>query len=124
MNNDYVEGVDLAYPQIAVLAEKCSKYSPGYRAFYIPALMGYKGQSLSNDNRVPLNTSNLQNDNKNVGLNGYTLGSTIRLYIPQNVCAYAPADKHGIMHPGVKFLIVFVGGDINKPYIIGGAWNG
>lgn len=122
MNADYLEGVDLAFPQIAKLAERCSKYSPGYRAFYIPVLMGYKPQSLKNDNPVPVNSSNLQNDNKSVGLNSYTLGSTIKLYIPQHISSYAPSDEHGIMQVGLEFLVSFIGGDINRPVIIGGGW--
>ena len=30
-----------------------------------------------------------------------------------------PADKYGNVYPGQKFIVVFVGGDIDKPRIIG-----
>ena len=124
MANDFYEGLDLNNVQIARLMEKCSKFSPGVRAFYIPSLMAYKSESLKNDNPVPVNTAGLMNDNKNIGFSKYTLGSTIKLFIPQYIAMYAPSDKDGIMQPGLEFLISFIGGDMNRPVIIGGAWNG
>lgn len=124
MVNEYYDGLDLAYPQIAKLAEKCSKFSPGKRSFYIPTLMAYKDQSLKNDNPVPVSNAILQNENKDVGLSSYTLGSTIKIYIPQSIAIHAPTDKNQMMQPGLEFLVEFAGGDINRPIIIGGAWNG
>lgn len=123
MLNEFYEGLDLSYPQIAKLAEPCSKFSPGKRPFYIPALMVYKDQTSKNDNPVRIYSNNLLNDDRNIGLDSYTMGSTINIYIPQNVCMFAPCDNNGIMPIGLEFLIVFVAGDINKPVIIGGAWN-
>lgn len=123
MLNNFYEGLDLSYPQIAVLAETCSKFSPGTRSFYIPSLMAYKDQSLANDNPVPLNKNNLLNDDKNIGLDKYILGSTIRLFIPQHISMFAPSDNNCMMQPGLEFLVVFAGGDITRPVIIGGAWK-
>jgi len=120
MENFY-DKLDLKYPERAVLSEKYHISDTGPKSFYIPVLMPYV-QNSTNVTSVPNRSYELQNDNKNIGLSNYTTGSTIKIKIPEYIANTVPRDIYGYVHPGIEFIVVFLGGDINKPKIIGGDW--
>ena len=118
MENFY-DNLDLKYPEIAILSQGFNKHNSGLRSFYIPVLMPYR----SNNNTAistPIRTPDLKNDNKNIGLTSYTTSSSIKLKIPRYIESSIPSDEYGNVSAGIEFYVVFIGGDINKPRIIGG----
>lgn len=120
MENFYDE-LDLRYPEIAILTERFYAHSPGKESFYLPVLMPYMPNN-NNTTSVPVRTKDLQNKENNIGLSKYTTSSTIKIKVPDYIAADAPTNKYGYVLPGTEFIVVFIGGDINKPRIIGGNW--
>ena len=119
MENFY-DNLDLKYPEIAVVAERFH-VSSNTAQFYIPVLMPYKTNTVKTTS-TPNRPSGLMNKDNNIGLSNYTTGSTIRLRVPRWILSDAPRDEYGYVYKDTEFVIVFIGGDINKPTIIGGNW--
>lgn len=114
-NKDFYDTLDLRYPEIAeCLVTNDNK-------FYIPVLMalvdyaGLPPKSISVNN----NPAKLFNKENNIGLSSITRTNYIELEVPQYLW-YEDYRITGIKYnAGDKFIIIFVGGDLNKIRIIG-----
>lgn len=125
MNTNYYGNVDLKYPEIAVMIEPFINHmSPGTPKFYVPALLPFKGSSMQNSPAVPFNSSGLLNANSGIGLSSYSDGAYLNLSIPEWIRPSIPHDILQNIIVGTEFVVHFLAGDINKPRIIAGEWDG
>lgn len=107
---------------VAKNVEEINKYEPGICKFVVPQLMDASGEETPAVNKIKNSNSNLSNKNKS-GIDAtYTEVSTyIDIVVPIEHTIYYPAK---IIPKGTVFWVMFVGGDINKPIIIGRDING
>lgn len=99
--------------EVAILQEDISATNPKTASFTIPALMTeeYKGRKY-------VNNYNIINKNKTgtPSVSTITIGNTVELYVPKE---YTKWYGSIIIPKGTKFIVAFVGGDINSMRIIG-----
>ena len=113
------DNLNLDYTEVGILTSVCNKYKPGYQTFYVQALnpLNYKSNTVST---AHASTSNSINANKpKAGTINY--GSNLRIELPKEVARQFPTKY---IPPGTRFLISFLGGDINKPVVVGRDYDG
>lgn len=108
MKKNFYEELDLRYPEIAICMEDTNT---NIGKFFIPILTPTLNSSkpyLEKNN--DFNTKNLINSN---GLNASPVyfSNYIELKLPKGITTAKKDDK---------FIVIFIGGDINKPVLIGG----
>ena len=106
--------MDLKYVEVAVLMQITNKYHPGICPFYLQSLTPSQPKTLQTQN-IPFTGNNLANDSTNIGASGLEAGSTIQLELPREIAREFPLK----WIQGTRFLVLFIGGDITKPMIIG-----
>lgn len=83
----------------------------GKGKFYIPALTPFLDNSEPYDKTdPPVSTSNIISGTKGLDIEQCITSNYISMSIPSHINNISVRDK---------FVISFIGGDINKPYIIG-----
>lgn len=121
MNENYYKNQDYYYTEYAITLEDFYYTSNG--KFAIPALFPTlptnsavkKTQTIS-----PTYVTNaMTNNREKLAINSVTTQNYIELHVPKYI-AKEYTDEHGYIHSGTKFIITFVGGDLNEPRIIGG----
>jgi hypothetical protein len=112
---DEQNGLDLKRIEVAVLMSTCNKYIPGKQTFYIQAMVPMKDKSNNTETETN-DTSNLENQDPNIGVSNVKTGSSIELEVPKEYTRFYPKK---FIPPGTRFLVAFTGGDITKPIIIG-----
>lgn len=109
-NTDYYKLMDFKYPEIGIcigLAED------RYIKIAIPALTPFLNTDEAYDEKdPPISLSNIKNDATKLSISECTTSNYIEVVIPSHL------DSLNI-NVGDKFVIIFIGGDINKPYIVG-----
>ena len=111
---DFYKDLDLKYPEIAITLEKFSKHSDATVLCNIPVLLPFMQNTADR-----INTANIENKVNNLGIGPCTIHKGTYLKINREHSQYCPANRDGIVSAGEKFIVVFVGGDIDKPRIIG-----
>ena len=107
---------------VAKNVEIINKYNPGKCKFALSQLMGSNGSELPSTSKISNSTNNLANKDKSGIKPTYTEVST---YIEIDVQLEHTIYYHTKIIPvGTVFWVMFVGGDINKPIIIGRDING
>ena len=114
-SENYYEKLDLKYPEIAIAAE--TFYTTDSSAkFYIPILMPMIGSSSSTSTtRIPPNTNILNKNRPSITSTASSSGS-ISIPLRQERLGYFYKN---IVPRGTKFIVIFIGGDINNPAILG-----
>lgn len=107
--------MDLKYVEVAVLMQITNKYHPGICPFYLQSLTPSQPKTLQTQN-IPFTGNNLANDSTNIGASGLEAGSAIQLELPREIAREFPLKW---IPQGTRFLVLFIGGDITKPMIIG-----
>lgn len=105
---------------IARLLVDVNKYKPGIPDFSIPTIMNEDGllqvQTIQNNTANVINQAATGN-----GSATSTITKSIKIAIPIEIMYFYPAK---IIPKGTIFFVMFVGGDINKPVIVGRDNNG
>ena len=109
--SDFFNDLDLKYPEIAILMEDTNS---DIGKFFIPILTPIlKKDNIYDKKEVNQNyTKNIINDTNNLYIEDCIISNYVEINIPSSI------DKNDLKK-GNKFVIIFIGGDINKPYIIG-----
>jgi hypothetical protein len=98
--------------EIAVLQEDISRENPGTAKFKIPVIMTEDTVA-----HITTNNSNILNRTNGNLANAYVnIENTIDLYVPQEYTQYYDVDT---IPAGTRFLVAFVGGNVNDIRIIG-----
>lgn len=113
------DNINLDYSEVGILTSVCNKYKPGYQTFYVQALnpLNYKSNTFST---TKVYSSNIINANK-PSSGSINIGSNIRVELPKEVTRHFPTK---FIPPGTRFIISFLGGDINKPVVVGRDYDG
>ena len=107
---------------VAKNVEEINKYEPGVCKFVIPQLMSSNTSEVPTVTKITNTNANLSNKDKSQIEASYTeVSSYIEIAVPIEHTIYH-AGK--IIPKGTVFWVMFVGGDINKPIIIGRDING
>lgn len=114
-SENYYEKLDLKYPEIAIAAE--TFYTTDSSAkFYIPVLMPLIGSSASSSTtRLPSTTNILNKNRPKVSSTAYSTGS-IEIPLQQERLGHWYENR---VPKGSKFIVIFIGGDINNCRILG-----
>ena len=106
--------MDLKYVEVAVLMQVTNKYHPGICPFYLQSLTPSQPKTTETQT-IPFTGNNLMNDSS-IGASSLKSGSTIELELPREIARQFPVKW---IPQGTRFLVLFIGGDITKPVIIG-----
>ena len=108
-SENFYEDMDFKYPEYAIALEDVKPGTKG--KFYIPVLTPLLDSSypyIKQDQG--LNTRNIKND-----ISGFEIG---RCYTSNFIELKLPNGEL-IANKGDKFVLMFIGGDINRPYLSG-----
>ena len=104
-NTNFYAELDFKYPEIAICLENCV----GEGKFFIPVITPLLPKNNAYDElNINLNKKNILNNTPNMEIKKCIHSNYIKLNIPGN----------GIGKKGDEFIIIFIGGDLNKPKII------
>ena len=109
---EFYQNLDLRYPEIAICIDAIDRYTG---KFYIPVLTpildGDKPYDITDIN---INKNNILNDSSSMDITACTSSNYLTLVVPN------PDDYSYYKDMiGDKFVVIFVGGDPNKPVLLG-----
>lgn len=96
--------------EYAVLQQQVNKYFPGYAEFLLPCV------PLAEELDIPSPRQNSANKNDVFKTTKVVTSKTITLQIPKDIVR---DYKEKFIPAGTRFIVTFVGNDLNKPRIIG-----
>ena len=116
---DYYEELDLKYPEIAIAAEEF--YTTQSSAnFHIPVLMPLlSSNSSSSREAFPSNTNILNKDRPEISRMAYASNYISIPLHSERMGSWAHRKIPNLVPRGAEFIVIFIGGDINKPRILG-----
>ena len=117
---NFYKELDFKYPEIAILMEHYTDNNGTiYGKFFIPVLTPFVDSSGPYYNKeVTPTKTNIKNSNKsNLDIKPCNTSNFVLISIPKYLIIDNDIKKDD------KFIIVFVGGDINHPCIIGREYN-
>ena len=106
---EFYQDLDLRYPELAICIGTTDDKNVG--KFFIPVLTPVlNGNSPydTKDNRV--STSNILNDSSSMNIGACTSSNYLELVIPDTVEE---------VYTGDKYVVLFIGGNPNKPVLLG-----
>lgn len=105
---DYYQNLDLIFPELAICIEDSLD---GIAKFYIPVLTPVlDGTTPYNITDININKSNILNDSSSMDINACTSSNYLELHLPANDNSCKKGDI---------FVISFIGGNPNMPFIMG-----
>lgn len=121
MIGEYYQEQDFKYNEIATVLEDFEYRSKG--KFFINSITPLiSSSSPFNDKKGKKTTSNIINYSAKLAITSYTISNYVLLSVPEYMLTsniLTVINEISIIKKGTKFIITFVGGDINKPRIIG-----
>lgn len=105
---EFYQNLDLRYPELAICLEDSVD---GIAKFYIPVLTPLlDGETPYDTTDINISKSNILSNSSSMEINACTTSNYIELRLPKtdNSCV-----------KGDTFVIMFLCGDINKPFILG-----
>lgn len=105
---------------VAKLLFQVNKYNPGIGYFSIPVIMD-SSSSTYTESTINNDTTGIASKDKSLGISNTTTVNAVKIAIPQEITWFYPTK---IVPVGTVFFVAFVGGDINKPIIVGRDING
>lgn len=125
---EFYQNLDLRYPELAICLEDSVN---GIAKFYIPVLTPLLELDEPYDNTdINVNKSNILNDSSSMEINACTTSNYLELCLPSkeaiksslnsdNTITNRTTSVQDFCSKGDIFVVVFIGGDPNKPVIIG-----
>lgn len=111
MNTSYYKLHSYAQLEIVVCLEDIDNTKNNKGKFFIPAFTPFLDNDVPYDKKdPPSSTTNIISGTHGLDIRRCTMSNYIELKIPEYIDSIKKGDK---------FVISFIGGDINKPYIIG-----
>jgi len=109
---EFYQDLDLRYPELAICLENSVD---GIAKFYIPVLTPMLTKDEPYDKKdININKSNILNDSSSMDISACTSSNYLELRLPNN-------DSN--CNKGDIYAIQFIGGDPNKPFILGRYYN-
>lgn len=117
MNINYYQEQDFKFVEIATVLERFYYSSKG--KFFINTITPLLSSgSALDDTKSKSSTSNILNYEEKLNINSYTLSNYVSLNVPRYM-SNDLTDMNGYISKGTKFLVSFIGGDVNNPRIVG-----
>ena len=122
---EFYQDLDLRYPELAICLEDSVD---GVAKFYIPILTPILESDKPYDiTDININKSNILSDTSAMEINACTSSNYLELRLPKSK-VYIPDTNSFIEVEGEcskddVFVIIFIGGDPNKPYLLGRYYN-
>jgi len=117
MNTEYYQKQDYKYLEVATALERFYYTSEG--KFFINAITPLLSSSSPIDEtKSKISTVNILNYDSKLNVSSYTVSNYVSLRVPRYI-ATEVTDEYGYINKGTKFIVSFIGGDINKPRILG-----
>lgn len=117
MNSDFYQAKEFAYPEVGIVLEDFKYTSKG--KIYIPILTPtMKGDKPIKEKKSKGSTSNIVNYNAKHGIKDCITSNYVELYVPTYI-GYEIKNNKDMILKGTKFIISFIGGEVNDPKIIG-----
>ena len=111
MNTSYYKLHSYTQLEIVVCLEDIDNTKNNKGKFFIPAFTPFLDNDVPYDKKdPPSSTANIISGIHGLDIRRCTMSNYIELKIPEYIDSIKKGDK---------FVISFIGGDINKPYIIG-----
>lgn len=111
MNTSYYQLHTYNQLEMVVCLEDVEDAKNNKGKFFIPAFTPFLDNSAPYDKKdPPTSTANIISGTHGLDIERCTMSNYIELKIPEYIDSVKRGDK---------FVISFIGGDINKPYIIG-----
>lgn len=111
MNTSYYKLHSYTQLEIVVCLEDIDNTKDNKGKFFIPAFTPFLDNDVPYDKKdPPSSTANIISGTHGLDIRRCTMSNYIELKIPEYIDSIKKGDK---------FVISFIGGDINKPYIIG-----
>lgn len=105
-NNFFGKNIDFKYPEIAIC---CEDSNNSKAKFIIPIITPTLPTNILYDNKnLLISTDNIISDKKNINITPCMESNYIELDLPDNIIA----------KKGDKFVVIFIGGDVNNPMIL------
>ena len=122
---EFYQNLDLRYPELAICIEDSVD---GVAKFYIPVLTPMLESNNPYDiTDIGINKSNILSDSSSMEIGTCINSNYLELRLPSMQYIDPKTDKiitmTGSCVKGDIFVIVFIGGDPNKPYILGRYYN-
>ena len=112
---NFYKNKNFSYLEVAICLEKFYKYRPGVLKFAIPIMEPYMSSSKIEENIHMTDYSNIMNKEKDkLNIKPIIETNAFSLELPADLVYDCDNDKMGIVEAGERFLIEFVGGDINN----------
>lgn len=109
---DFYQELDLRYPELAIcLEDAVDKVAKFYIPILTPILDKDEPYEITDIN---VNTNNILNDSSSMEIGACTSSNYLELVVPDNL---------GECKKGDTFVVIFVGGDADKPVILGRYYN-
>lgn len=140
-NSNFYDELDLKYPEIAIAAQDIDCNNPGNVKFIVPILTPNMDNSKIIEKSIYQNKQNLKNLNTPFEIDSILMTNYIKIPFPKElitgynvntefdvlyektdsdiILKFIPKSSNNIIAKGSKWIIVFIGGDITKPKIIG-----
>lgn len=111
MNTSYYKLHSYTQLEIVVCLEDIDNTKNNKGKFFIPAFTPFLDNDVPYDKKdPPSSTANIISGTHGLDIRRCTMSNYVELKIPEYIDSIKKGDK---------FVISFIGGDINKPYIIG-----
>lgn len=111
---EFYQDLDLRYPEIAICVGK-TETDRKVAKFYIPILTPIlNGDEPYDITDININKSNILSNSSSMDITACTSSNYLELIIPDSV------DE---VEVGDKLVVIFVGGDPNKPVLLGRYYN-
>ena len=129
---EFYQNLDLRYPELAICIEDSVD---GVAKFYIPVLTPILDSSEPYDTiDINVSKSNILSDTSSMEINACTSSNYLELRLPTKEFMMSSIDNNynisnnrttiqDSCSKGEMFVVVFIGGDPNKPVLIGRYYN-
>jgi hypothetical protein len=117
MNTNFYQEKRFEFVEIAVAIEDFYYKNKG--KFFIPILFPELTSTVAYTNSASRgSTSNILNYNSRHGIEATSVSNYVEMKVPEYI-GESLKNEYNTIKAGTEFLIVFVGGEINNPKIIG-----
>lgn len=117
MNSDFYQAADYGYTEVAIALEDFKYTDQG--KFFIPILIPTKEKgSPKKEKKSKGSTSYIVNYSSKHGISDCEVCNYVELYVPTYI-GHEIKDSSDKIKKKTKFIVTFVGGELNNPRIIG-----
>ena len=109
---EFYQNLDLRYPELAICIEDSQD---NIAKFFIPILTPIlNGDKPYDETDINVSKTNIISDSSSMDISACTSSNYLELILPDTVKNCSKGDK---------FVIIFIGGDPNKPVLLGRYYN-